>query len=142
MPKPSNPRRWQWPGDCTDEGVRMAMPIRPIIGIALAGVLAIALAWSGIACPLWMSVASRGEGPCSEHNRPSPEQCPAAICAAGSPAVTSGGDVSFAMMEAAEPVEPAAAAAVPWVIRVAHPEDRPPPVFQQPLFLRSHSLLI
>ena len=104
-------------------------------------VLAGTLATSALACPVSMGMMSDGSMPCSQGT---PEKCPISICLLSSPYVASHVSAHVPLLQE---LGPAAVESIPLLISFQSVEPSwddhsGPPGPSDPLFLRTHSLLI
>jgi hypothetical protein len=118
---------------------RMKLGIRALLIIAFAAILAT----SALACPLWTCPMNQGGMPCSDQSSQS-VPCPPTVCQASSPYLTSQATTHVPIPQVL-PVEVADTATVCVVCNSAdliRRHEGKPPGLSDPLYLRTHSLLI
>ena len=107
-----------------------------------AMVLASAVAFGALACPLWVASRTQADMPCSEAGG-AHEQCPIVICLASSSYVAAESGAAVPITRLLGELPNGLATRTPPLVAQASQRDREsPPGDGPPLFLRIHSLLI
>lgn len=118
---------------------RMKLSIKAPLVVAFVAILAT----SALACPLWMCPMGQGGMPCSDQSNPS-APCPPTVCEASSPYLASHASAHVPIPQV-HPVQFVDAATVCTVCSSANLTRRyegKPPALSDPLYLRTHALLI
>jgi hypothetical protein len=118
---------------------RMKLGIRALLIIAFATILAT----SALACPLWLCPMSQGGMPCSDQSSQS-VPCPPTVCQASSPYLASHASthVPIPQVLPAEVVDTTTVCIVYSSADLIRRYEGKPPGLSDPLYLRTHSLLI
>ena len=117
----------------------MSLGIRALLVVVFAAILAT----SALACPLWMCPMSQDGMPCPDESGQS-APCPAAVCQASSPYLASHASTHAPIPQVlfAEVVDTATVCIVCNSPDLIRRYEGKPPGLGDPLYLRTHSLLI
>src|SRR5437879_2096220 len=121
--------------------MRLTNRMKPGARTLFIGMLTMLLVFSVFACPLWMGLFDQCKMPCPKES--STSHCPMTVCQLSSPYLAGDSGLQFPVFQAlvAEHIP-----AVVWTsaqrAERAEAKDASPPGQGNPLFLRSHSLLI
>ncbi len=116
----------------------MKLGLRALLIVAFAAMLAT----SALTCPLWMGPMSQGGMPCSDQSSQS-APCPPTVCQASSPYLAAhASHVPIPQVLPLEVVDSTTVCIVCNSAELIRRYEGKPPGLSDPLYLRTHSLLI